>query len=117
MLMATLRSQCRTYAAAAASRAAFRLSGSAAARVLMASTVNKHSSSGSVLYVSMNATARKPGTGTVFVVVNPTTDTSSSLSLSSSAIFNRPFVGAVFFVFVAEMALLFARAVLLTGAD
>ncbi len=117
MLMATLRSHCGTYAAASASCAAFRLSGSAAARFLIASTANKHSSSGSVLYASINATARKPGTVTVFVVVNPTTVTLSSSSLLSSAVFNRPFGRAVFFVFVTVIALLFARAILLAGSD
>ena len=116
MFMATLRSHRGTYAAASASRVALRLSGSAAARFLMASTANQHNSSGFVSYVSMNATARKPGTGTVFVIVKPATVTSSSSSSVSSVVFNRPFGGAVFFVFVAVVALLFARAVLLAGA-
>jgi hypothetical protein len=113
MLMATLRSHCGTYAAASASREALRLSGSAAARFLMAFTANKHSSKGSVSYVSMNATAMKPGTGTVFVIVKPTTVTSSSLSSVSSAVFNHPFA---FCVFVVVIALLFARAIRLAGA-
>jgi hypothetical protein len=34
----------------------------------------------------------------------------------SSAVFNRPFGDAAFFVFVAVVALIFAQAVLLAGA-
>ena len=113
MLMATLRSHCGTYEAASVSREALRLSASAVARFLIASTANKHSSKGSVSYVSMSATAMKPGTGTVFVMVKPTKDTSSSFSSVSSAVFGRPFV---FCVFVVVTALLFARAARLAGA-